>query len=134
MSARPRRTAAALALVTLTGLAVACSTGEGAPAAGPAASGRAAKDVHVAFVAAAANLNFSQEMVEGAKYAGQELGADVQVVAPPGPDGQAEVGLFQQVIATAKDGVGVMTLNPGEHAPALRASPVTPGPRRRGCR
>ncbi|MET7336851.1 substrate-binding domain-containing protein [Nonomuraea sp. NPDC005650] len=110
MSSRRRRVAAALALATLT--AVACSTGDGAPVAKPAASGRAAGDVHVAFVAAAANLNFSQEMMEGAKYAGTELGADVQVVAPPGPDGQAEVGLFQQVVATAKDGVGVMTLNP----------------------
>ncbi|MFC5823875.1 sugar ABC transporter substrate-binding protein [Nonomuraea insulae] len=112
MTSRSRHTAAALALLTL---AVACSTGDGAPAAapsGPPASGRAAKDVHVAFVGAAANLNFSQEMMEGAKYAGQELGADVQVVAPPGPDGQAEVGLFQQVVATAKDGVSVMTLNP----------------------
>ncbi|MEV0614123.1 sugar ABC transporter substrate-binding protein [Nonomuraea sp. NPDC050404] len=110
MTSRSRRmAAAALALLTL---ATACSTGENAPAAGPAPSGRAAKDIHVAFVGAAANLNFSQEMMAGAKYAGQELGADVQVIAPPGPDGQAEVGLFQQVIATAKDGVGVMTLNP----------------------
>ncbi|NUR82657.1 MAG: sugar ABC transporter substrate-binding protein [Nonomuraea sp.] len=111
-----RRMVAGVALLTLAVLGAACSTGDdaGSKTGGTTAAGagKDPKDIKIAYVGAAQNLNFSTEMMEGAKYAGKEAGVDVNVVAPPAPDGQQEVSLFQQAASTAKDGIAVMTLNP----------------------
>jgi ribose transport system substrate-binding protein len=107
-----------VSLGLLAGAAGCGSSGDSGDSGGSGAKKPA--DVHVAFVAAASNLNFASEMVAGAKYAGKEFGVDVQTLAPPQVDGPAEVTLFQTAARTATDGLVVATL-----APDLFVRPVS---------
>lgn len=118
-------------------LALLAATAAGCGSGGSSGSHKAAKDIHVAFVAAASNLDFASEMADGARYAGQQFGVDVQVLAPNQVDGPAQVTLFQTAIRTARDGVVVATLTPdlftrpvsraiGEGVPVLAADNPLP--------
>ncbi|GAA3442671.1 sugar ABC transporter substrate-binding protein [Planomonospora venezuelensis] len=114
-SACPSRAVRARTALAATGLlAVACGgpSSARAGAGGGEADGKAPEDIRIAYVGAARNLNYSTEMMRGAAYAGREAGVDVEVVAPPGPDGPGQVALFRRVAADAVDGIAVMTLNP----------------------
>jgi ribose transport system substrate-binding protein len=97
-------------LLALPALLVAAACGSGNDSGG--SGGKQAKDIHIAFVAAASNLNFASEMADGARYAGKQFNVDVQVLAPPQVDGPAQVTLFQTATRTAKDGIVVATLTP----------------------
>jgi ribose transport system substrate-binding protein len=109
--ARLTRIALATAMVTAV---AACSSGgsDNNGSGGEDAGGKAAEDVHIAFIAADGSQNFSQEMMAGAEAAGKELGVDVAVLAPTKLDGPAQVKLFQDATRTATDGIAVFTLTP----------------------
>jgi ribose transport system substrate-binding protein len=51
-------------------------------------------------------------MLQGAQAAGEEFGVDVQALAPTSNDGPAEVKMVQDAMATATDGLAIMTLAP----------------------
>ena len=76
------------------------------------ATGKKASDVKIAFLVAASSLNFAQEMMEGAKAAGDELGVEVKTLAPSQVDGPAQVKLLQDAMRTSKDGIAIETLTP----------------------
>lgn len=59
------------------------------------------------------SLNFAHEMVLGAESAADHAkNVDFQAVGPPNTDGPAEVQLFQNLTATAKDGIVLENLDP----------------------
>jgi len=100
-------------LTALAGILAMAVAGCGSDSGSRSASGGAkkdAKDVKIAFVAAASSQNFSQEMAAGAKAAGAELDVNVKILAPPAPDEPAQVKLFQDATHTARDGIAVQPL------------------------
>lgn len=104
-----RRGAATAVAAAMVVLVAACGSNSGG---GASAGGKKASDLKIAFIAADGSQNFAQEMMDGAKAAGKELGVDVQVLAPTKLDGPAEVKMFEDAMRTAKDGIGIMTLTP----------------------
>ncbi|WP_020135451.1 sugar ABC transporter substrate-binding protein [Streptomyces sp. 351MFTsu5.1] len=59
------------------------------------------------------SLNFAHEMVLGAQSAASHAGdVDFKAVGPPNTDGPAEVQLFQNLTARAKDGIVLENLDP----------------------
>ncbi|MFF5493500.1 sugar ABC transporter substrate-binding protein [Streptomyces aquilus] len=59
------------------------------------------------------SLNFAHEMVLGAESAADHAeNVDFKAVGPPNTDGPAEVQLFQNLTATAKDGIVLENLDP----------------------
>jgi ribose transport system substrate-binding protein len=79
---------------------------------GGGGSDKSAADLKIAFIAADGSQNFTQEMLEGARAAGDELGVDVQALAPTKLDGPAQVKMFEDAMRTATDGIAIMTLTP----------------------
>jgi ABC-type sugar transport system substrate-binding protein len=79
---------------------------------GGGGGGKSAADLKIAFIAADGSQNFAQEMMAGATAAGEELGVDVQVLAPTKLDGPAQVKLFEDAMRTATDGIAIETLTP----------------------
>lgn len=69
------------------------------------------------------SLNFAHEMVLGAESAADHAGnIDFKAVGPPNTDGPAEVQLFQNLTARAKDGIVLENLDPPIFTrPAARA-------------
>ncbi|MFD4555107.1 sugar ABC transporter substrate-binding protein [Streptomyces sp. NPDC058469] len=69
------------------------------------------------------SLNFAHEMVLGAQSAASHAGkVDFKAVGPPNTDGPAEVQLFQNLTAVAKDGIVLENLDPPIFTrPAARA-------------
>lgn len=105
--ARGSRALLAGAMVVL--VAACGSNGDGG---GGGGSDKKAADLKIAFIAADGSQNFAQEMMAGATAAGDELGVDVQVLAPTKLDGPAQVKMFEDAMRTATDGIGIMTLTP----------------------
>jgi ribose transport system substrate-binding protein len=105
-----RRTAAAMVATGMVVLTAACGSDDGGGGGG--GGGANAADLKIAFIAADGSQNFAQEMMAGATAAGEELGVDVQVLAPTKLDGPAQVKLFEDAMRTATDGIGIMTLTP----------------------
>jgi ribose transport system substrate-binding protein len=74
--------------------------------------GKAADEIHLAFIGADGSQNFTQEMLKGAEAAAEEYGVDVQVLAPTSLDGQAQVRMMEDAMRTATDGIAIMSLTP----------------------
>jgi ribose transport system substrate-binding protein len=92
-----------LPLVAVLGLASCSST----------AGTSGAETKKMSFVVANISLNFALEMANGGKYAAEEAGGiDLKVVGPATTDGPQEVQMFQNAIATNKDGAVVENLAP----------------------
>lgn len=62
---------------------------------------------------------FTDQIADGARSAAEELGFEVEVVATPGFDGQALIGLFESLVQTGVDGIAVVP-NP----PEIWAGPI----------
>src|SRR5713226_3699866 len=78
-----------------------CSGGILSGSNGDTASGnKNPADIHVGFVSATTSLNFAAEMLAGAQYAANQFHVSAQIVAPPQPDNQAELKLFQGLTQT----------------------------------
>ncbi|MFI1443757.1 sugar ABC transporter substrate-binding protein [Streptomyces fructofermentans] len=109
-----RTTSAALGALVLL-----CSTGCGS------GGGSGGKDGELDMGIAVANisLNFAHEMVLGAESAADHAGdVNFKAVGPPNTDGPAEVQLFQNLTARAKDGIVLENLDPPIFTrPAARA-------------
>lgn len=103
---RATATAVASAMVMLV---AACGGSDGG---GGGGGGKNAADLKIAFIAADGSQNFTQEMLEGARAAGDELGVNVQAIAPTKLDGPAQVKMFEDAMRTATDGIAIMTLTP----------------------
>lgn len=102
------RVALATALVATVAACGGTSNGGGSGGGG----GKDPSAVNLAFIAADGSQNFAQEMMDGARAAGQEFGVDVKVLAPTKLDGPAQVKLFQDATRTATDGIAIETLTP----------------------
>ncbi|WP_326784336.1 sugar ABC transporter substrate-binding protein [Streptomyces sp. NBC_00151] len=102
---------AALALLAAAG----CGAGSGSDGSG----GRLDMGIAVANI----SLNFAHEMVLGAQSAASHHGGvNFKAVGPPNTDGPAEVQLFQNLTARAKDGIVLENLDPPIFTrPAARA-------------
>jgi ribose transport system substrate-binding protein len=101
-------------LVLAVAVAVAAA-GCGGDDSGGGGSGDGGKDpssLKIAFIGADGSQNFTQEMLYGAKAAGEEFGVDVKALAPTRLDGPAQVKLFQDAMRTSTDGVAIFTLTP----------------------
>jgi ABC-type sugar transport system substrate-binding protein len=103
-----RRAAATVVASAMVMLVAAC----GGSGDGGSGGGKDAADLKIAFIAADGSQNFTQEMLEGARAAGDELGVDVQALAPTKLDGPAQVKMFEDAMRTATDGIAIMTLTP----------------------
>ncbi len=105
MHPRLRTLSAALgALVLLS--ATGCGSDDG-----PGGSGGGKLDMGIAV--ANISLNFAHEMVLGAESAADHAGdVNFKAVGPPNTDGPAEVQLFQNLTARAKDGIVLENLDP----------------------
>ncbi|MFJ3669907.1 sugar ABC transporter substrate-binding protein [Streptomyces sp. NPDC090106] len=105
MHRRFRSVAAALGALVLLGAASGCGDGDDAGSGG----GKLEMGIAVANI----SLNFAHEMVLGAESAaGHAKDVDFKAVGPPNTDGPAEVQLFQNLTATAKDGIVLENLDP----------------------
>ncbi|KAA0940137.1 sugar ABC transporter substrate-binding protein [Streptomyces apricus] len=106
----------ALVLLCATG----CGSGDGGSGDGSGGSGRR---LDMGIAVANISLNFAHEMVLGAESAADRAGkVDFKAVGPPNTDGPAEVQLFQNLTARAKDGVVLENLDPPIFTrPAARA-------------
>ncbi|MCT9010051.1 sugar ABC transporter substrate-binding protein [Streptomyces rhizosphaerihabitans] len=102
---------AALALLAVAG----CGGGSGSDG----KNGRLDMGIAVANI----SLNFAHEMVLGAESAASHQGnVNFKTVGPPNTDGPAEVQLFQNLTARAKDGIVLENLDPPIFTrPAARA-------------
>ncbi|HEV7727928.1 MAG TPA: sugar ABC transporter substrate-binding protein [Modestobacter sp.] len=109
--ARLSRVALATALVATVAACGGTSDG-GDSGGGGGGGGKDPSDVNIAFIAADGSQNFAQEMMDGARAAGEEFGVDVTVLAPTKLDGPAQVKLFQDAMRTATDGIAIETLTP----------------------
>ncbi|MCX4987264.1 MULTISPECIES: sugar ABC transporter substrate-binding protein [unclassified Streptomyces] len=80
-------------------------------------------ELHMGIAVANISLNFAHEMVLGAESAASHRGnIDFKAVGPPNTDGPAEVQLFQNLTARAKDGIVLENLDPPIFTrPAARA-------------
>jgi ABC-type sugar transport system substrate-binding protein len=96
------------AMVVLVAACGSSGSGDG----GNGGSGKSAADLKIAFIGADGSQNFAQEMMAGAQAAGDELGVDVQVIAPTKLDGPAQVKMFEDAMRTATDGIAIETLTP----------------------
>ncbi|MFF4349329.1 sugar ABC transporter substrate-binding protein [Streptomyces sp. NPDC001530] len=103
---------AALALLAAAG----CGSGNGS---GGDKNGKLDMGIAVANI----SLNFAHEMVLGAESAASHEGnVNFKAVGPPNTDGPAEVQLFQNLTARAKDGIVLENLDPPIFTrPAARA-------------
>src|SRR5258707_4176760 len=85
---------------------------------GPASSGNTNQEgknpanIHVGFVSETASLNFALEMADGAQYAANQYHVSAQIVAPFTFNDPEALGLFNNLIQTARDGIAVETLAP----------------------
>ncbi|MFC7259134.1 sugar ABC transporter substrate-binding protein [Streptomyces lutosisoli] len=102
---------AALALLAAAG----CGSGNG--------SGGKNGKLDMGIAVANISLNFAHEMVLGAESAASHEGnVNFKAVGPPNTDGPAEVQLFQNLTARAKDGIVLENLDPPIFTrPAARA-------------
>jgi ABC-type sugar transport system substrate-binding protein len=105
-----RRAAVAMVAGSMVVLTAACGSDDGGGGGGGGSS--SAGDLKIAFIAADGSQNFAQEMMAGAEAAGEELGVDVQTLAPTKLDGPAQAKLIEDATRTATDGIAVMTLTP----------------------
>jgi ribose transport system substrate-binding protein len=79
--------------------------------------------LHVGFVVANSELNFSKEMAEGFRTGVAEVGGVQQeVIGPPIVDGTKQLEMFQDLTNTAKGGISVFTLSPELFASPLAAA------------
>lgn len=80
-------------------------------------------ELNMGIAVANVSLNFAREMVLGAESAASHAGnVDFKAVGPPNTDGPAEVQAFQNLTATAKDGIVLENLDPPIFTrPAARA-------------
>ena len=113
MHPRSRTWSAALGALVLLAAAGCGSGGSGG------SGGRLKMGISVANI----SLNFAHEMVLGAQSAASHAGkVDFKAVGPPNTDGPAEVQLFQNLTAVAKDGIVLENLDPSIFTrPAARA-------------
>jgi ABC-type sugar transport system substrate-binding protein len=95
-------------ILTVLLLAACGGTSSGAGSGG----GKSPSSIHVGFVTETSSLDFASEMADGARYAANQYHVNAQIVAPPNIDDEAAVGLFQNLMRTARDGIGVETLAP----------------------
>ncbi|MEU9283497.1 substrate-binding domain-containing protein [Streptomyces sp. NPDC048275] len=102
---------AALALLAAAG----CGSSSG--------SGGKNGELNMGIAVANISLNFAHEMVLGAESAASHAGkVNFKAVGPPNTDGPAEVQLFQNLTARAKDGIVLENLDPPIFTrPAARA-------------
>jgi ribose transport system substrate-binding protein len=103
-----RKVAATAVASAMVMLVAACGGSSDASGSG----GKSAADLKIAFIAPDGSQNFAQEMMEGARAAGEEAGVDVQVLAPTKLDGPAEVKMLEDAMRTATDGIAIQTLTP----------------------
>ncbi|MFF1676446.1 sugar ABC transporter substrate-binding protein [Streptomyces sp. NPDC058256] len=116
MHPRLRTLFAVPAALALLAAAAGCGDGNGS---GSGSGGKLNMGIAVANI----SLNFAHEMVLGAESAADHAGnIDFKAVGPPNTDGPAEVQLFQNLTARAKDGIVLENLDPPIFTrPAARA-------------
>ena len=103
MHPRLRTTAAVLGALVLLGAA---GCGDNSP-------GGKGDKLNMGIAVANISLNFAHEMVLGAESAASHAGnVNFKAVGPPNTDGPAEVQLFQNLTARAKDGIVLENLDP----------------------
>jgi ABC-type sugar transport system substrate-binding protein len=99
-------------LALAAGLVMSLAACASSPETGTVTNGKAADEIHIAFIGADGSQNFTQEMLKGAEAAGKEFGVDVQVLAPTSLDGQAQVRMMEDAMRTSADGIAIMSLTP----------------------
>ncbi len=94
-----KRLLALSGVIALTVGAVALPAGAQSPSIG------AGEDLKIGVVIHVIGNPFIQQIADGAKQAGAELGVDVQVVGPEGFDAEAQMALVQGLVDSGVDGI-----------------------------
>jgi ABC-type sugar transport system substrate-binding protein len=103
---------AATSAAAASGGAPSATAAGGASTAATTAATTSHTDKHIAFVYAATNEDFAQEMALGAQNGATITGVSFTETAPPAIDGAAEVTAFNAALNTSKDGIAMETLTP----------------------